>query len=212
MKHIQSTHGEDLPNSNFPDVLELSGFSIAELKPQRSSCCSQPLRSERCSVKVLGNEQVLGQAEDEFVASRQSIFLKAALERLCTCYCVKVAHQIPNCLKQYGRKTGLCGLASDFRWGLGSLMLCDCLNCCQQIASNHLYHGARVMGAIQCFQVNHADWPPKWSSSRIPYAAAAMSHLYTEPQSFLAMRPSKAQAEQIRERLGDDLASAHFED
>lgn len=37
MKHIQSTHGEDLPNLNFPDVLELSGFSIAEVSQRRQT-------------------------------------------------------------------------------------------------------------------------------------------------------------------------------
>lgn len=93
-------------------------------------------------------------AGENFPAFRQEHYLEAALERLCTCHCVKVACEIPNCLKRYGRKIGLCGLASDFGWGLGSLMLYDCLNCCQQITSNHLYHGARgPSSAVKLFML-----------------------------------------------------------
>lgn len=35
VKHTQLTHGEDLPSLNFPEVLEMSGPSIAEMSQRQ---------------------------------------------------------------------------------------------------------------------------------------------------------------------------------
>lgn len=43
MKHIQLTHGGDLPNSNFPEVLEILGVSIHGLRRCHSASKPTPI-------------------------------------------------------------------------------------------------------------------------------------------------------------------------
>lgn len=79
-------------------------------------------------------------AEDDFVAFRQSTFWRLPWRGCALAIVPKLPTKYLVASSDAAKKTGLCGLASDFRWGLSSLMLCDCLNCCQQITTNPLYH------------------------------------------------------------------------